>query len=330
MAIARPGTSRSALHTAAIVGATAASSLLFAGAARAITVDGTLDSGYGSPLTTQTINTGFGDATVGDGNSGGGSELDAAYGVEQGGNLYLFLSGNFENNGNRVNVFIADGRTGQNVLNLPATGNASAMNNSSFSPGFQATEDLDVNDYQGTEYVEEYSMVGGTGTGGYQGSFALSGGIGSGSPDTASASSNPFSANVTYALNNTNTGGVNGNTGTAADQSAADAVNTGLEIQIPLSMLGNPTGPIQVLADINGGNDSYLSNQFLPGLPVGQGNVGGDGANTGFEGPNSSTFNFSQTPGEFFTVSAAVPEPASLGLLGGLGTLLFARRRRAN
>ena len=67
---------------------------------------------YGSPLAVQTVNTGFGDSTVGDGTSSGGSELDAAYGNISGTTLYLFLAGNFENNGNLCNIFIDDGGSG--------------------------------------------------------------------------------------------------------------------------------------------------------------------------------------------------------------------------
>ena len=59
--------------------------------AQAQYLNGTLQSSfYGSPLEVQTANTGFGS---GDG-SNGGSQLDAAYGVIYGGNLYLFLAGN--------------------------------------------------------------------------------------------------------------------------------------------------------------------------------------------------------------------------------------------
>ena len=71
-------------------------------------------------LATQTINTGFGDSTVGDGTSNGGSELDAAYGTVSNGYLYVFVAGNFENNGNDLNLFIDDGRAGgQNTLTAP-------------------------------------------------------------------------------------------------------------------------------------------------------------------------------------------------------------------
>lgn len=78
-----------------------------------------------------------------------------------------------------------------------------------------------------------------------------------------------------------------------------------------------------VLADINGGGDAYLSNQFTPGLAVGTGNVGGGGS----YGPGGGVFNFANTPGEYFTV---VPEPASMVMLGfaGLTSLLAIRRRK--
>ncbi len=281
-----------------------------------IVVDGTRDAAYGSALTTQTVNTGFGDNNVAtDGTSNGGSELDAGYGTVQNGNLYLFLSGNFENNGNHVNVFIADGRAGQSTLALPSGTTMSAMNGSKFSPGFQVTTALDLNNYQGTAYVEEFNTVGGTATGQYQGNFALTNGIGSGSPDATSGTSPFTGGSITYGLNDTNIGGVNGNTGTAADPTAANAVTTGLEVSIPLSILGNPTGAIEVLADLNGGADQYLSNQFLPGLTVGSGNVG-----------NNGVFDFSGTPGEYFSVAA--PEPTSLALFGVGGAALAGRRRR--
>src|SRR5579859_3905864 len=70
-----------------------------------VTVDGTLNysEGYGSPLASQTINTGFGDNTSDtSGNSSGGSELDAVYGVVYNGVIYLFMSGNLEANGNNI------------------------------------------------------------------------------------------------------------------------------------------------------------------------------------------------------------------------------------
>jgi hypothetical protein len=282
-----------------------------------VVVDGSNSGaeGYGAPLATQTVNTGFGNSTVGDGTSGGGSELDAAYGVVSGGNLNLFFSGNFENVGNIVNIFIDDGRAGgQNVLNATSgSGSLPNMNGSVFSPGFNATYATESNNYSGTVYTDQYDLINNTAA--YVGAVPLTGGVGNGT----------LTNGVTLGMNDTNAAGVvgDGGTGTAAVAADANAVSTGLELSIPLSALGNPTGSILVLADINGGSNGYLSNQFLPGLPVGTANVGGGGP---FTGGNSGSFNFSNTPGEFITVT--VPEPTSIAALGGGLLMLCSRRRR--
>jgi hypothetical protein len=276
-------------------------------------LNGTLDSGfYGSPLAVQSIVTGFGIA-AGGADSAGGSELDAAYGRISGGNLYLFLAGNTENNGNHLNVFIAGGLAGgQNILNAP-TGNTMgpAMNGSIFSPGFNATFAFDVNDYQGTLYSEEYNLI--ANTGGYVGALVES------SLGIAAGSSGGFTS---IYLNNNNASTMSGSPGDPYAGGAA--VTLGYELVIPLSAIGYGGGSIMVLADVNGGGDGYLANQFLPGLAIGTGNVGGGGPYTG---AGSGQFNFANTPGEYFTV---VPEPASMAILGffGLASLLAIRRRK--
>jgi len=301
---------------AAIIAGTAAS------ASAQITGNlGTTSVAYGSPLAIQSINTGFGNA-AGNNDSAGGSELDAAYGTVSGSNLDLFLAGNVENNGNHLNVFVNGGAVGQNVLAVPATGTMQTMNGSVFSPNFQATWAWDTNDYQGTFYSEEYTYSGpGSLTGGYVGSVAetSTGIIPTGT--LPSGGGNP--AFTSLAVNNNNASTM-GAAGTAANPAAMLATTTGIELQIPLSVIGYTGGPIMVLADVNGGGDSYLSNQFLPGLAVGTGNLGGGGPYTG---PSGGTFNFSNTPGEYFTVT--VPEPASMGLLGTAALMLCARRRKA-
>src|SRR6266436_8098828 len=104
-----------------------------------VTVDGTLNisEGYGSPLTTQTINTGFGDNISSSGTSGGGSELDAIYASSTNGYLYLFISGNVQANGNNIDIFIANGQSGgQQVLQIGGSPSEAGMNGSTFSPGF--------------------------------------------------------------------------------------------------------------------------------------------------------------------------------------------------
>jgi PEP-CTERM putative exosortase interaction domain len=270
--------------------------------AHAQNLNGTVNTGfYGSPLAVQTINTGFGNA--GGVDSGGGSELDAAYGTISGGNLYLFLAGNVENNGNHLNVFIDGGAGGQNILAAPATGTLATMNGSVFSPGFGATFAFDVNDFGGTLYSEEYNLV--AATGGYVGALAnTSTGIYAGS-----------SGGVTSIYLNNNHVSTMGTANLALSGATSGAnTTTGYELVISLSAIGYTGGNINVLADINGGGDGYLSNQFLPGLTVGSGNVGTPG------------FNFGSTAGEYFTVS--VPEPSTVAMsLSGLAALLAFRRR---
>jgi hypothetical protein len=248
-------------------------------------VDGTLDAAYGPPLTVQTINTGFGDSTVGNGTSAGGSELDAAYGIATNGFLYLFLAGNFEDNANHINIFIADGRAGQNTLSLPNTGDMQYMNGSVFSPGFQATYAINLDDYNETVYVEEYSLVGSP-SGGYVGTFSIPNGVGAYAPDGI----------ILYGWNDTHVSTM-GTSGQALSGSTSGAnTKTGIEMAIPLSLLGNPQGQILVLADINDVEGTHLSNQFLPGLPVGTENLG------------TATFNFGSTQAQWFAVSVLLPQ----------------------
>jgi hypothetical protein len=271
-------------------------------AGRAATIDGSLDAAYGGALSVQTANTGFGADTA----ANGGNQLDAAYGYISGGYLNLFFAGN-TSDGNYLDVFLADGRTGQSTFNVTGGGFSStsteSMDGSVFSPGFSATYSLHLNTYAGTIYANLYDLV--AGTGGYAGSAPDAGGTVGG---------------VMMAVNNSSPAGTGSNTGTGAL-----AVNTGWEIAIPVSYLGGSPSSVNVLADINGGNEGYLSNQFLPGLPDGTANLGGGG---GYSGPAAGAFDFGSTPGKYLTV-ATVPEPGTLtiGGLAGLVALGMIRRR---
>ena len=268
---------------------------------------------YGSPqpgtsaLATQTINTSFGDNTSSTGHLNG-SELDAAYGTVSGGYLYLFISGNLQDNGNILDIWIDDGRAGQNVLNAPTgAGNMHNENGSIFSSGFNATYALELNttdvtpNTNGNFFVDQYNLVG-TPNATFLGQFGLTGGVGN-SKEAGSTESA-----ILAAVTNTNTLGVVGDAnGGAAIQANAQSVATGFEFGIPLASLGNPTGNIEVLAGINGSGDSGFCNQFLPGLEANTVSIK--------KGPNSATnpyyltnteFTFANTPGEFFTVPNTV------------------------
>ena len=271
---------------------------LVASSSAQVTVDGVLNSaeGYGSPLATQTIDTGFGDNTTDtSGNSSGGSELDAVYGVVTNGYLYLFISGNVQANGNNINVFIADGQAGgQHVLEIGSSQGESGMNGSSFSPGFGAnlmfTFTVTSTNSAVNLSVDEAVLSSGSGAESHLGNITLSGGSGN--------NQNLGSSGIAVGFDNVNTAGVNGSSGTGANRASADAVTTGLELGIPLSALGNPTDAVEVLADINGNGYVYLSNQFLPGLAVGTGNLGAGGN----YGSGGGVFNFGTTSGEYVSV----------------------------
>ena len=84
------------------------------------------------------------------------------------------------------------------------------------------------------------------------------------------------SINLLAAFDNSNVLGVTSDSGNIGDPATA---TTGLEVAIPLSALGNPTGTIKILAVLTGGTwdqacgdgqvATYMSNQTLPALNVG-------------------------------------------------------------
>jgi hypothetical protein len=288
------------------------------------TLDGTRDAEYGSPAAVQTVQTQFGD-----GNPNGGSELDAAYGVVQGGNLYLMLTGNLENNFNKLNIFIDSKAGGQNVLTNDANNGGTNPENDGWAgkyAGFTFDNPFAADymiitrngNFGGDRFDVDFATIGGG-----LGAFQAAGSIFGGSLTGSNASALPNGLGV--AFDRSNTGGVTGGTG-AADQTAAAAVTTGLEFVIPLSAIGNPGDGevILIAAHINGSNHDYLSNQSLGGYAAPQGNLGGDG-NGNFNGTvgqlNMANFGGDQ----YFRI--VVPEPAALSgviLLAGL----LARRRR--
>ncbi len=144
-------------------------SLVAAGAASGqIVVDGTVDANYGAALSIQNTNTEFGNATNGDPREAfSGSEIDAVYGVVDGGFLNLMIAGNLENNFNKLEIFIDSEAGGQNSIdgqNLPAAvdafccggfgtvdGALQRMDGLTFDTGFEADYFLTVSN--GTESV---------------------------------------------------------------------------------------------------------------------------------------------------------------------------------
>ncbi|HUN81467.1 MAG TPA: PEP-CTERM sorting domain-containing protein [Phycisphaerae bacterium] len=277
-------------------------------------IDGTLDQPYyGGPLAVQDTPTGFGDSNLGQVDYANGSELDAAYGRVDGGNLFLTLTGNLESNFNKLEIFIDTGVPGQNQLrgdnNGVDFGGLNRMGAGGSGPGLKFDANFSPSWWIGvtggggpyTMYANAAQLLpGGGGPGDYLGS------VGAASVGGALSGGNNF-MNLAVTINNSNTGGVTGGSG-----SGGASVTTGLELALPLASIGNPSLPFKIAAFVNGGSHDYVSNQVLGGLG-GLGNLG-----------EPQTVDFSQIPGDQWF---SVPEPATMSFLG-LGVLVLIRRRR--
>jgi hypothetical protein len=277
-------------------------------------VNGTISGSdaYGPALAVQTTQTQFGDNQ---------SEWNAAYGTISGGRLYLGFTGNVEANFNKFDIFIDSKAGGQSVFNSSGNDNSAAMDGMTFDTGFTADYHVIARrgSNNGNRFDLDFANLGAQSASGYFDLFG-NGLVGVGATGTGV---NPSPIGVAY--DNSNILGVTGGTG-AADQTAALAVTTGLELSIDLADLGYVSGPIRIFAFQNNGDHNFASNQLLPGLVTPQGNLGGDGNGT-FTG-SLSGLNFNTLyPGAaegWFTI---VPAPGAASLLG-IATLLAARRRR--
>lgn len=279
--------------------------VLLAAKAAAITVDGAREVAYGGALAVQTIDTGFGDNK---------SEWNAGYGVIQFGKVYLMFTGNLEDNFNKLEVFIDSYSSGSsNVLSTIGNDGAGSMNGMTFDTGFTPdyhfifrrgfdtpnnTFDVDFASLNPSGVL----IVNGNSPG--PGKDIFSGDLDGNDNDGVNHDVAGLGLEIAY--DNSNTAGIGENVGAAADQTAAAAVTTGLELGINLADLNYAGGPIRVMLLQNNQGHSYASNQTLGGLPVGYGNLS--------DSPPLSNRNFSDIGGDqYFTV---VPEPISIALIG--------------
>ncbi|MEM8864733.1 MAG: hypothetical protein AAGF31_04225 [Planctomycetota bacterium] len=268
-------------------------------------VDGTRDAAYGPALALQTVQTGFGDASQADG-LGSGGELDALYATIDDDRLYVMLTGNIENSFNKLSVFFDTQAGGENTLSAaPAYDFENISQNFgglTFDDGFAADYHLYARwgSFSGNVFavdiVDRQGGVNSTVTGnGASSSSGAGTAIQSGTvlPTDLGLTAGPggtgevrtldgfLTEPLAFGFNNTNTAGVTSGTG-AANQAAAAAVTTGFEFSIALADLG----PLQAGDEIKlhtvygNSNHNFHSNQTLPGLPAGTGNLGGNGNGT--------------------------------------------------
>jgi len=278
----------------------------------AVVVDGSIaGDGYGPARAVQTVQTQFGDNQ---------SELDAAYAKVEGGKLFLTLTGNLEANFNKLNIFIDSQAGGQNTIdagNNPNNDNWAAKHDGlTFDEGFAPDYLLILRHGNGgTQFDVDWTMIGGgAADGGRVGTFD-----GTNSTGNFSTDINGHVIDMQVAINNSNSAGVAGGTA-VADQAAALAVTTGIELSIDLADIGNPAGALSISAMVNGSNHDFLSNQFLGGLEPPQGNLGNDGSG------GLTSIDLNNFAGDQFFV---VPEPATLGLMALGGAVWLRRRRKA-
>jgi hypothetical protein len=240
---------------------------------------------YGSALAVQDTPTGFGDSSLGRPDFANGSELDAAYGVIYNGVLYLCFTGNLETNGNDLEIFINSRAGGQNRLvyenpGAPNVGvlrmSASDPNNTDglkFTAGYGADFWVSANAFGDpaavyVDYAELYVDSNNLGAAYYCGSAATTCGNADGTLSGGDTGAPAIKANV----DNRNVLGVPGTGGGGGDDPAL--VKTGIELAIPLSAIGNPTGPVDITVFINGQQHDFISNQFLWGLFGNTANIG--------------------------------------------------------
>jgi hypothetical protein len=330
-------------------------------ASASIIVDGTRDATYGSAIAVQTVETRYGDEDgIGVPN---GSELDAAYAKVWNGRLYFMLTGNLENDGgNKLSVYIDSKAGGENTLtNTPdydsMTGpnwRSNTLGGMTFDAGFMADYHLIVRRNGANLEVDFVDRAGGAteqvpGAKGmapfvridalpdpHLTNFVTSAGTIAAGALGPNASASSLTQALNFGFNNSNAAGVLGRKadltacgGTdaciAADPVAAAAVATGLEFSIDLADLGAPGvgSEIKLAAMIGNGDFNDYSNQFLGGLPAPHAKF-----------PAASLpFNLANEAGnQYFsvTVTAEVPEPAALALVGlaVVGAGLFRREQR--
>jgi len=196
------------------------------------------------------------------------SELDQLYVTASGGQLWVGITGNLATDGTGLALFFDSAVGGQNVLDMtgattPPNG-PEQLSGLRFDAGFSPDHMLFVNAWSGTIYVDQYELLSGGGVNKtYRGQGTVNDGDG-----LLLGGSNPNGIQV--ALDNTNTAGV-----TDTDVSGAATATTGFELLIPFADIDLPAGaPVVGVAAFLLRTDGDVSNQWLPGLGGGYGNLG--------------------------------------------------------
>ncbi|MGE3180284.1 MAG: hypothetical protein AB7N71_01535 [Phycisphaerae bacterium] len=238
-------------------------------------VNGFCESSYGAALAVQDTQTQFGDSNLGQVDFANGSELDSLSAQVVDGKLYLCFAGNVETNFNKFELFFDTREGGQNTIGsmnpdvdfgaLQRLGDDGTGNGFTFDAGFDADFYLTFG-MGGTapaifaNYVEMFIDEMNPGTGLFLGEGRPANKSNNGLLDRNAGGNNPFGIRIT--VDNSNTAGVSG----GDMMGDGSGVNTGIEICVPLSAIGDPKGDFKITAFINGQGHDFSSNQYLAGL----------------------------------------------------------------
>lgn len=246
-------------------------------------IDGRLipsDLGPAALRATQDNHTGLGDNQ---------SELNQLFVRPDASGLRIGLTGNLATNGTGLALLVDTTAGGQNELDLsntaPPPGGPNLLTGTLLDSGFAPDHLLFVNAASANVYVDQYRLLT---AGGVVKTYRGRGTVGDGD-GFLTGGSNPNGMQV--ALDNSNTAGV---TGTSA--AAADTATTGFEMLLPFADIDLNAGrgaTFRVAAFLMQSN-GVVSNQWLPGLGGGYGNLGPSPDMTAIPGLQFVTIGFPQ------------------------------------
>ncbi len=238
------------------------------------------DSPAGSLAATQNNYTNWGDASGTGTQATYGSELDAFFMSNTAATLDLAITGNLENNGNYWVIFLETGTGGVDDAGIdtppgagPPSGIMLGLNGTLFDEGtggFHPTHAvlISTGDDSGTKYayINIYDFR--SNSDHYLGRVAVNSGL-----SALLGGSNPNGSMA--AFNDTNVDGVTDNAAKVPADNETDAktADSGLELSLALNDLGVGQLQIKYLVALTG-NHGYFSNQLLPSLGGGFGNLG--------------------------------------------------------
>ncbi len=258
----------------------------------AIVVDGTLDVNYGAAQFLQTNYTGFGnetDGTVdGAGPNGGGSEIDAVYVATDGVNLYIFIAGNLEYNGNAIDLYLDtdnNGGTGDTTLTGGAGDGGFIVNGMSglvFDAGFGADFVVSADSWNDDDDDGTTPNVPRLWTGSLSGTIDDQGSLAGYGSANAGAILNGHS----LGNDNSNTVGVIGSPSLASPVAPDANWGYGSELDNVRSYIDTVNGKLYIFIGGNMESNYNKLSLFIDCAPGGQGTLRNDNVDISFNGLN--------------------------------------------